>query len=324
MVDHPGGRKDHGRVVPLVGGVAIFAGFSAAVFGIPPALPAELKWVVLAMATMVLIGVFDDIHELAPRKKLVGQLLVSAVVVIGGNTVIESFGNLFGTGNIHAGPLGTALTIFCLVGLINAMNMIDGLDGLAGGLALISTVALTIAAKVSENSQALTLLTALAGSIVAFMIFNMRFPWQKQARVFLGDAGSNLLGLAVAYFAIVITQQPAALHQDALAPISAVWLAGLPILDTLTVMTRRIAGRQSPFAPGRDHLHHILLGLGFSHAATLWTMLCVSILLAACGLAAWRFRIPDWFMLASAISIVIAYYVWTLGVLGKLSRGQTG
>lgn len=316
MVDHPGGRKEHGRVVPLVGGVAIFIGYIVSLVGHDTFYP--IVWPLVSMALMVSIGMLDDIHEIGPKIKLAGQLIVATILVLASDTVIESFGNLLGTGDLRPGPLGTPLTIFCLVGLVNAINMIDGLDGLAGGLSLVSTIALALAADMAGQTQAFLFLSVFAASIAGFLLFNLHLPWQRQARVFLGDAGSNLLGLALAYFAVLITQNPLG-HAEALAPICAVWLIGLPILDTLTVMSRRIFNRRSPFAAGRDHLHHILLALGYSQTATLWIMLTAGMMLATCGLAGWRMHVPDWLMLWSATVILIIYYLVTARVLRTLN-----
>jgi len=318
MVDHPGGRKQHAREVPLVGGVAIFFGFIASMLGDETFYPAI--WPLAAMAMMVSIGILDDIHEISARYKLLGQLVVAAVLVLSSDTVIESFGNLIGTGDLRPGALGSLLTIFCLVGLVNALNMIDGLDGLAGGLGLVSAIALAFAANIAGQSQSAFILAAFAASIAGFLVFNLRFPWQRHARVFLGDAGSNLLGLVLAYFAVLVTQNSAG-RLDALPPMCAVWLIGLPILDTLTVMTRRIADRRSPFAAGRDHFHHILLDLGFSHTSTLWIMLAAASILAACGMIGWRLHAPDWLMLWSAVGILIVYYIWTRRVIRALNKG---
>lgn len=317
MVDHPGGRRQHAHGVPLVGGIAIFIGFVASMLGDESFYSAI--WPLAAMAMMVSIGILDDIHEISARYKLLGQLVVAAALVLTSGTVIESFGNLIGSGDLRPEALGAPLTIFCLVGLVNALNMIDGLDGLAGGLGLVSAVALAIAANIGGQPQSAFILAAFAASIAGFLVFNLRLPWQRHARVFLGDAGSNLLGLVLAYFAVQITQTPDD-RLGAFPPMCAVWLIGLPILDTLAVMTRRIADRRSPFSAGRDHLHHILLGLGFSHTSTLWTMLAAASILAACGMAGWRLHAPDWLMLWSAVAILIVYYVWTRRVICILNK----
>jgi UDP-GlcNAc:undecaprenyl-phosphate GlcNAc-1-phosphate transferase len=318
MVDHPGGRKQHTREVPLVGGVAIFIGFIASMLGDESFHPAI--WLLAAMALMVIIGIIDDIREISARYKLLGQLVVATVLVLTSGTAINSFGNLVGTGDLRPGALGALLTIFCLVGLVNALNMIDGLDGLAGGLGLVSAITLAIAAKIAGQPQSALILAAFAAGIAGFLVFNLRFPWQSHARVFLGDAGSNLIGLVLAYFAVLITQSSDG-RLDTLPPMCAVWLIGLPILDTLAVMTRRIADRRSPFSAGRDHLHHILLGLGFSHTSTLWTMLAAASILAACGMIGWRLHAPDWLMLWSAVAILIVYYMWTRRVIRALNKG---
>ncbi|HXC40145.1 MAG TPA: MraY family glycosyltransferase [Burkholderiales bacterium] len=320
LLDHPGGRKDHGRAVPLVGGIAVFLGFFGAscIGGIPVS-----PWLLVSMALMVCLGMIDDIFEIAPKRKLAGQLVVASLLTFASGAVIVSFGNLVGTGDLHPGRLGGVLTVFCLVGLVNALNMIDGLDGLAGGLGLVSALALAWAASLAGQNNAFFLLIVLAAGIAGFLLFNLRLPWQPAARVFLGDAGSNLLGLTLAYFAVWMSQDSRG-QPTVLPPMSAVWLIGLPILDTLTVMARRIADRRSPFSAGRDHLHHILLALGLGHAATLWTMLAFAAVLALCGMMGWRMGVPDWAMLWSAVAILIVYYAATRKVLNALAGVSAG
>jgi UDP-GlcNAc:undecaprenyl-phosphate GlcNAc-1-phosphate transferase len=319
LLDHPGGRKDHGGAVPLVGGIAVFLGFLAALF-----LPGESpRWLLSSMALMVALGALDDRVEIAPKKKLAGQLLVASLLVLASGTVIHAFGDLVGTGNLHPGAaLGTVLTIFCLVGLVNALNMIDGMDGLAGGLGLVSALALAWAAALGGQTGLLSLLAVFSAALAGFLLFNLRLPWQHKARVFLGDAGSNLLGLTLAYFAVAVTQDVRG-APAVLPPMCAVWLIGVPILDTLTVMSRRIAEGRSPFDAGRDHMHHILLALGFSHGAALSLILALAALFAGCGLLGWRLGVPDWVMLWSAVAILIAYYAATRRVLAFLDGRAT-
>ena len=145
------------------------------------------------------------------RKKLFFQAVVSAFLVLASDSIIHSFGNLAGTGDLHPPQLaGILLTTFCVVGLINALNMIDGMDGLAGGVGLVSAIGLAASAHMAGQPQAFQLISAFAASIAGFLLFNFRLPWQRQARVFLGDAGSNLVGLALAYFAVLVTQDHSA------------------------------------------------------------------------------------------------------------------
>ena len=314
MVDHPGGRKQHAKPIPLVGGISILSGFIAATAGANPT-----DWALAAMVLMVGIGVTDDIREISPKFKLLGQLIVALVLVMGSDVSIHSFGNLLGTGDLHPGQFGSFLTIFSLVGLANALNMIDGMDGLAGGLGLVSAIALAIAAQLAGQQDQFVMILLFSASIAGFLIFNVRLPWRSEARVFLGDSGSNLLGLTLAYFAVLLTQISQGGGDQSPPPICAVWLLGIPILDTLTVMARRIYQKRSPFSAGRDHLHHILQAMGFSHTIALWTVLSAACLLAAIGIGGWQFHAPDWLMLGFAVTIFIVYYTWSLGKIRQLN-----
>ncbi|MCH9770472.1 MAG: undecaprenyl/decaprenyl-phosphate alpha-N-acetylglucosaminyl 1-phosphate transferase, partial [Gammaproteobacteria bacterium] len=188
FVDQPGGRKNHQNDIPLIGGIAIFFGFGFAVLTTHLAL-SSYRDLLAGSAVLMLLGVVDDFQELSSKLRLFGQLLASLLIIIWGNQMITSLGNVFFFGNINLGLWGFPLTCFLIVAYINAMNMLDGQDGLSASIALGQALLLIyLSLRLRLNTDA-RLLFYLAASLCAFLYFNLRFPWRKQASIFLGDHG---------------------------------------------------------------------------------------------------------------------------------------
>ena len=253
FVDQPGLRKVHTTPIPRVGGLAMAAGVViAALLTIRLQLP-DL-WLLAGAAVIVLFGALDDRFDLDYRVKLVGQVLAVALVVFGGDVQIRSF-TLVDRIMLPAW-ISLPLSVFFLVGITNAINLADGLDGLAGGTTFLSLCAVALLSTIGDTGSGLALALAFSGAVLGFLRFNT-YP----ASVFMGDAGSQLLGYTIGVLSIRATQNPA-------SPVSAalpLLLLALPILDTLSVMVQRISEGRSPFSPDKNHIHHKLLALGFEH-----------------------------------------------------------
>ncbi|MFD2110313.1 glycosyltransferase family 4 protein [Thiorhodococcus fuscus] len=252
MTDQPGDRKIHSRAIPRTGGIAIVIGALTPILLWVPMRPDLLAWV-LGSVVIFGFGILDDRFNLDYRLKLLGQLVSALVVVLLGGVLIDRIPFL-GLDPLP-GWLGLPLTLLVLVGLTNAVNLSDGLDGLAGGLSLLALGALAVLAYECEDSAALMVSFAIMGAIFGFLRFNT-----NPAQIFMGDTGSQFLGFSTAVIALIVTQRP----DTAVSKVVPVLILGLPILDTLSVMIRRIADGRSPFSPDRLHLHHRLLGLGWN------------------------------------------------------------
>jgi UDP-GlcNAc:undecaprenyl-phosphate GlcNAc-1-phosphate transferase len=218
-----------------------------------------LKFTGLAVAAVIIaaVGVADDYRGLRGRYKLMGQLLAISVVVVCGVEVqsIRLFDRI-----IPLGPLAIPFTVFWLLGAINSLNLIDGMDGLLGSLGFIICASLALMAKFVGQDQAAIIATTMAGSLLAFLCFN--FP---PATIFLGDAGSMLIGLVVGVLAIESSLKgPATV---ALAVPAA--LLVIPILDTSAAIVRRKFTGRSIYTTDRGHLHHMLLRHGLSNRGVL-------------------------------------------------------
>ena len=263
LIDTPCDRKSHQGDIPLVGGIAIFTGLLF-VLAFSGALADQ--WVyILAAGLLVAVGVCDDAFGMSATPRLAiqgGSVLLVATV---GGTYIADLGQILPVvGTLELGWMAIPFTVFAGVGMINAFNMSDGVDGLCGTLTLVALTGLGIAAGVAGRESVLVLILALGGGLIGFLIFNVRLPRRKQAMVFLGDAGSYLLGLSVLYLAIRLSQG----SNRAIDPVTALWFCMLPLLDTVGMILRRIRRGKSPFSPDREHIHHVFLLANFSVTAT--------------------------------------------------------
>jgi UDP-GlcNAc:undecaprenyl-phosphate GlcNAc-1-phosphate transferase len=289
LVDKPSPRKTHLGEIPVIGGLAIGVSFLLTALTQYPVEPDVLVLIICCLV-ILLTGLFDDMHEFSARSKFVGQVVAAVLMTSWANLYITDLGNLWGTGEVVLQNWGIPFTLFCVIGLINAMNMIDGLDGLGGGIAAVAAVWLGVAAQIEHPFKDAALLFILAAAVAGFLVFNLRHPWRRHASVFLGDAGSMFLGFVLVWFAVDVTQG----GSSDFYPISTVWILGVPIIDTVYLMVRRILMGQNPFAPDRRHIHHTLIFMGLSQSRTLWLLLGKSALFGAIGFFGWFYEVPEY------------------------------
>ena len=304
LLDVPGGRKVHARTVPLVGGLAIFTALFAAAWLL--GIASSVGYFLLALSVIIAVGCWDDVTEIPPRLKLAIQVVACAIMIWGAGVELQSVGNLLGWRSIGVSIFAVPLTIFAVVGVVNSVNMMDGQDGLAGSIALVAFAwYAAVAAGMGLHEQFLVALL-FCGAIGGFLLFNLRFPWQPRARVFLGDAGSLMIGFALGWFAIDLTQGPG----RTFAPIAALWVLLLPLADCVSLMLRRLAARRSPFVADSRHIHHYLLARGFTHGQTLRILVGLSALFGAVGFIAWKLRIPEAALFWPFFFGFFAYHLW--------------
>ena len=253
FIDVPDGRKAHAAPIPCIGGIAFG---SAALLSILCWIPREPIVAPIMLSALVILGfgIWDDRAGLNYRVKLVGQLIAVFIVVVIGEVRFEQLPFLF-----EVDPplwLSIPLTVIFLVGTANAVNLADGLDGLAGGLAFLSFAALAYLAYLSHDITVVIFAAGFLGGLLGFLRYNT-YP----AKIFMGDAGSQLLGFCMGILVILMcdpSRSPFSVNMGLL-------VLGLPFLDTIAVMGHRLAKGRSPFVGDRNHVHHKLLSLGFSH-----------------------------------------------------------
>jgi UDP-GlcNAc:undecaprenyl-phosphate/decaprenyl-phosphate GlcNAc-1-phosphate transferase len=253
VMDLPGERKVHEHPVPRVGGFAFAVGACASIawWG---ARDATTFSVLFGCAIIVAFGVWDDRVDLSYRSKLVGQLLAALAVVVGGDIWFTTLPFLSDV-EVPAW-VGMFVTVVFLVGVSNAVNLTDGLDGLAGGLSFLTLSGIAYLAYLSNDSTVLLLTVPFLGGLLGFLRYNT-YP----ARIFMGDGGSQLLGFIMGVLAVLLTDS----SRGPFSPSLALFLLGLPFLDTLGVTGQRLAEGRSPFIGDRAHIHHKLLRFGFTH-----------------------------------------------------------
>lgn len=273
FVDQPGGRKVHSHPIPRLGGLAIFLGIASSIafqvygeaqFGwIGTLLESssgriDLPIVGVGLLVVFVVGLADDVVELAWWAKLLGQIIASGVVVAAGMR-IDYIGNPTGDGLIMLGLLSIPVTMIYLVGFANVINLIDGLDGLAAGLSAIAAVSLLALAAPANRLDAAALAAALIGACLGFLLFNF-----NPASIFMGDSGSMLLGFTLAAISLLGVMKTTA----AIALAIPLIIIGVPIFDTLSAIVRRLRSNRPIQEADRGHIHHRLLTRGFDQKQT--------------------------------------------------------
>lgn len=279
LTDKPGVRKQHEGEIPLIGGIAIFlAVVLAVVLAGTDLLMVDYHLQALLCASLVLVavGAYDDLREQAASVRLAAQGAAALIMVYWGGTLLADVGELAPNGDIIGlGRLAIPFTVFATIGVINAINMCDGLDGLSGNLSLVTLLGFGIANSLWGGSGALPLINVFSAAIAGFLLFNQRMLWRSKASVFLGDAGSMMLGLFLAWTCIEISQG----SERTLEPGAVLWFLMIPIYDTVRCMLSRMLRGQSPFEADAHHLHHLFVRTGYEVSETI-AIIC---LLAAGG-----------------------------------------
>lgn len=313
LVDIPNERKVHDGEIPLVGGIAIFAGVLCShivtvVFASAPTINEPYLGFYVGAVILLLVGVIDDYRELPPTTRLVAQGIAGLMMTLAGGVVVRELGTLepFGS-TLELGAVAIPFTVFATIAVINAVNMSDGLDGLAGSLTLVPLIGFLVATYAFGNGEHAELLSLLTASVVGFLMFNMTVPGKRRALIFLGDAGSMFLGFALVWFAVSLSQGP----DRAIQPASALWFLVVPVFDTVCMMARRIERGRPVFSADREHLHHIFLLAGFTSSETVFIMAGLAALGVGVGLAGTYFHISD-IVLAVAFVMCGSLYYWTI------------
>ncbi len=282
-IDKPSARKVHTGPMPRCGGVALFGGFlTAVIIGLVAAFAFGRMHInysgvlaVIAGSMMIfLIGLFDDIKGISPTKKLILQILAALVPVSMGISI--QFISIPFTGVLLLGVFSVPLTVLWIVGATNALNFIDGLDGLASGVSAIAAATLFIVAIRMHQPGAAIVLAAVSGAAIGFLRFNFH-----PASIFLGDSGSLFLGYILAAASIIGVLKSTIIF-SLLIP---VFILGVPIFDTASVIMRRMRDGHPIFYADRRHLHHRLLDRGFSHKQVVLSIYFACILLAVATLS---------------------------------------
>jgi UDP-N-acetylmuramyl pentapeptide phosphotransferase/UDP-N-acetylglucosamine-1-phosphate transferase len=265
LFDVPNSRKLNKTVIPTLGGVSIFIGITlSSILFIGQIEFPEFRYIFAALIMLFFIGLKDDILIIAPMKKLLIQVLAAGVLVFMGNVQISSLSNLFYLNQISiwmSAPISFMLLLF----LINAINLIDGIDGLAASITILVSSVLGVWFLITGHFAYTILSFAVAGSLLAFLRFNL---WGNENKVFMGDTGSLVLGcllgiLAIKFLSFNVTAPEMVRIYN--APNFILSLLIVPVTDTLRVFAIRLYQGRSPFSADMNHIHHILIRSGMKH-----------------------------------------------------------
>ena len=286
-VDIPKGRSSHSTPTTRLGGVGIASSLILSCLMFLPLSGFPLAFLAGLLAIIV-TGLIDDIFDVGPRWKFVGQIVGSVTFIYLGGGSLVHLGDFLGVGEITLGWFAVPFTVFCMVGGMNAFNLSDGLDGLAAGMSAIAAVFLAYFSSHAGAPDLVMVCVALLGALMGFLRYNS-YP----AKLFMGDCGSLTLGY-VLVAVLVSGSQRAACHIPLVA-----WalVIALPLLDTLLVMARRVYHGHSPFLPDRTHLHHHLMALGLEHPGVVAVMYATMACFGVLAMALHDF--PGWTMFAS-------------------------
>ena len=302
LVDEPNNRKRHVGRVPLAGGIVLFTGLWCAM----PFLPdnTATRAVVLLRAPLFLQGAIDDRFEISDRLRILVQLGIGAILVFGFGLIIVRLDGIYGAVPLVLGPVVAILfTLMCACGVLKAINMADGIDGLLGSLACISLAAIAILSYESNALLEAALSQLMLGLLAGYLGFNLGI-FGPGKRVFLGDSGFMLVGLVLLVLLIELSQK----DTPVITPTSAGWFLGLTLLDTVSVMMRRIVRGRSPFVAGRDHFHHVLQDLGLSSALTLKVLIMLQVCFVAVGVFANSTEVPQYYFLWVFVGVTLIQY----------------
>ena len=301
LIDRPGGRKSHHGEVPLIGGICMLGGLLIGGGSL-----AYLTWqpaLLVAASFLALVGALDDRFELRASYRLAAQCFAGVLAVLGG-VVVMSLGT-FGDAPFYLGPLAIPFTLLTVMSFVNAFNFQDGGDGLAGGQALICLISLLLLDHFSGGNAHAGLIAALIGCVAAFLAFNAPLRAGVRAKIFMGDAGAMFLGFSLVWLAILMSQGT----HPVIAPVTALWIGALPVLDFFGSMARRVATKRRPWADDAEHLHHLLGRIGLTRRGVFLGEMSASATLAAIGLLGHFLLLPESVMLW-AMGTVAALYYW--------------
>jgi UDP-GlcNAc:undecaprenyl-phosphate GlcNAc-1-phosphate transferase len=309
LVDHPGERKQHVGDIALIGGIAMFCGLMLSALTLEGSLGGYRAFFAAA-ALLVIVGILDDFHELPAWSRFVAQFVAALIMTLGGGVVVTDLGAIVGSGPVSLGEWSVPFTVFAVVGVINAFNMLDGADGLAGSVALVALSLFAYVAWAGGRNLDAAILGLLLCTVLVFLVFNARIPGRSQALVFMGDAGSMLLGFVLAWFAVSLSQS----EQRAMAPACTLWILAIPLLDTVGILVRRIGAGRSPFLAATDHMHHLMFAAGLSVNKTVGLVGLSALLFGLGGVLAMQAGITE-SVLFGAFLLLFLLHLWIVSVV---------
>ncbi|WP_226682042.1 glycosyltransferase family 4 protein [Sutcliffiella horikoshii] len=302
--DKPNKRKVHQKIMPRLGGLAIFIGVIVG-YMVSGLYDERIYGIIVGAIIIVIIGVLDDMYELKARTKLLGQFLVAGVVVYTG-LKIEFLTIPFVVERFDLGWMAIPITIIWIIGITNAINLIDGLDGLAAGISSIAIATLAVMAGIAGKELILTLCLVILASTIGFLFFNFH-----PAKIFMGDTGALFLGYCIAVLSLLGLYKSVTLFSF-LIPII---ILGVPVFDTAFAIIRRILNKQPISAPDKSHLHHRLLAKGISHRNTVLLIYAFGIFFSICAVLLTTATFFGAILIFAALIVITQFIAELVGII---------
>ncbi len=314
-MDQPNNRKVHKQLMPRLGGLAIYIGFVIAYLVVFPSFTTlyatEAMGILIGSTIILLVGILDDKYQLRPRTKFLGQIIAAVVVVMFGLRM--PFINLPFDGQlVFSEWLSILVTIVWIVAVTNAINLIDGLDGLAAGVSAIATATMMVIAILMGNYVVAVYSVVLLGSTIGFLFFNFH-----PAKIFMGDTGALFLGFNLAALSVLGFK-----FVTLIAFITPLLILGVPLSDTFFAIVRRIVNKKPISEADKNHLHHCLLNMGFSHRQTVLVIYGISLIFGAASIIFYQSYDTLWAALIILGVIIIALQLGAeiIGIVSKTKK----
>ncbi|MFA0132021.1 UDP-N-acetylglucosamine--undecaprenyl-phosphate N-acetylglucosaminephosphotransferase [Vibrio splendidus] len=305
LVDKPNARKHHEGVVPLVGGISLcitvlyFLYVNADEFN-------NVEIAAACLTVLVLIGVADDRFDISFKLRMGVQAILALIIMHYSGLTLSHVGDVFGLGVLDFPVvLDSIITVIAVIGAINAFNMVDGIDGLLGGLSIVVFASLGVLFYAHGLEFYTFFMAVMVVILLPFVLFNLGY-FGKLRKVFMGDAGSMMIGFLVIWILIRGTQPEHGHYM--IRPVTALWLIAVPLIDMMAIMIRRVRKGHSPFKPDREHFHHIMQRIGFTPRESLVVICLVQLLYSTLGLLGEYFQVPEYIMF---YTIVVCFFLHT-------------
>ncbi|EGC7132275.1 UDP-N-acetylglucosamine--undecaprenyl-phosphate N-acetylglucosaminephosphotransferase [Salmonella enterica] len=302
LVDKPNFRKRHQGVIPLVGGISVFAGICF-MFGLSDYYIPHLSLYLICAGVLVFVGAMDDRFDISVKIRAVVQAVIAVVMMVIAKLHLGSLGYIFGPWELVLGPFGYFLTLFAVWAAINAFNMVDGIDGLLGGLSSVSFAAMGLILWFDGQTSLAMWCFAMIAAILPYIMLNLGILGRRY-KVFMGDAGSILIGFTVIWLLLETTQG----KTHSISPVTALWIIAIPLMDMVAIMYRRLRKGMSPFSPDRQHIHHLVMRAGFTSRQAFVLITLAAAILAGVGVTAeYSHFVPEWVML---VLFLLAFFLY--------------
>lgn len=292
LVDKPNYRKRHQGLIPLVGGISVYAGicFTFLITDYPIA---HHTLYLTCAGLLVFVGALDDRFDISVKIRAFVQALVAIAMIVYAGLSLRNLGHIIGPWEMVLGPFAYPFTLFAVWAAINAFNMVDGIDGLLGGLSSVTFGAMGIVMYMSGYTELALLCFAVIAATLPYILLNLGV-FGPRYKVFMGDAGSTLIGFTVIWILLQSTQGPT----HPMTPVTALWLIAIPLMDMIAIMYRRLRKGMSPFSPDRQHIHHLIMRAGFTPRQAFVLITVAAAILATIGVVGESLAfVPEWLML---------------------------